>query len=371
MRLVALLERLEPGTEPLEAAERARFAFVDDMVDRGLHLLTMPATVAALIPTQRRTLGRAKHRMRGHGKVEPMRVSKVLWWRDNDEGPDAKAELAGEASAAAAEVEKALEVTPDPTAAAFFDVDNTMMMGASIFHFARGLAARKFFTFKDLSGFAMQQVKFRVGGAESHEGMQEARESALAFVKGKRVDEIVRLGEDIYDELMAEKIYSGTRAMAQTHLDAGQRVWLITATPVELAQLIAKRLGLTGALGTVAESQNGVYTGKLVGEAMHGQAKAAAIKAIAAREGLDLSRCSAYSDSSNDIPMLSLVGHPCAVNPDAQLKLYAKAHNWPIKDFRTGRKAAKVGIPAAAGTGALAGAFVAGMAMRGKRIGKD
>ena len=289
---------------------------------------------------------------------------RILRWRRGDDDVDAAAEAAGEASAAAAEVESALAVPQDPYAAAFFDVDNTMMMGASIFHFARGMAARKFFTFRDLAGFAVQQLKFRVGGAESHEGMLEAREAALGFVKGKKVADIVRLGEEIYDELMAEKIFSGTRALAQQHQDQGQRVWLITATPVELAQLIARRLGLTGALGTVAESRNGIYTGRLVGEPLHGQAKAEAIKAIAAREGLDLSRCAAYSDSSNDIPMLSLVGHPCAVNPDAQLKLYAKAHNWPIRDFRTGRKAAKVGIPAAAGTGALAGAFLAGMAMR-------
>ena len=116
---------------------------------------------------------------------------------------------------------------------------------------------------------------------------------------------------------MADKIWPGTRALAQTHLDAGQRVWLVTATPVELADVIARRLGLTGALGTVAEHVDGVYTGQLVGEPLHGQAKAEAVRALAEREGLDLRAASAYSDSANDIPMLSLVGHPCAINPDS------------------------------------------------------
>ena len=83
-----------------------------------------------------------------------------------------------------------------------------------------------------------------------------------------------RIGEEIYDEAMADKIWPGTRALAQGHLDAGQQVWLVTATPVELAQVIARRLGLTGALGTVAESVDGVYTGRLVGEPLHGPAKA-------------------------------------------------------------------------------------------------
>src|SRR5205085_1158979 len=124
---------------------------------------------------------------------------------------NASAALAGAASAAVAEVEASLVVPPDPGAAAFFDVDNTMMQGASI-----------------------------------------------------------------YDALMAARIWSGTRALAQLHLDAGQRVWLVTAAPAELASLIARRLGLTGALGTVAENRDGVYTGRLVGEPLHGPAKAEA-----------------------------------------------------------------------------------------------
>jgi len=73
-------------------------------------------------------------------------------------------------------------------------------------------------------------------------------------VAGLKVDDVVRLGEEIYDEEMADRIWAGTQALAQHHLALGQRVWLVTATPVELAQVIACRLGLTGALGTVAET---------------------------------------------------------------------------------------------------------------------
>ena len=93
------------------------------------------------------------------------------------------------------------------------------------------------------------------------------------------------------------------------HLDAGQQVWLVTATPYELAATIARRLGLTGALGTVAESVDGVFTGRLVGDILHGAGKAHAVRSLAIREGLNLRRCTAYSDSFNDVPMLSLVGH--------------------------------------------------------------
>ncbi|WP_344726161.1 HAD-IB family hydrolase [Pseudonocardia yunnanensis] len=252
----------------------------------------------------------------------------------------------------------------DLTAAAFFDVDNTMMVGASIFHFARGLAARKFFTTADLAGFAWQQLKFRVGGRETAYSTTTGRDTALSFVAGRAVSEITELGEEIYDELMADRIWAGTRALAQMHLDAGQRVWLVTATPVELALIIARRLGLTGALGTVAESVDGIYTGRLVGEILHGPAKAHAVRALAVTEGLDLRRCTAYSDSVNDVPMLSAVGTAVAVNPDSELRDVAKERGWQIRDFRTGRKAARIGVPSVIGVGAIAGAVAAGLAAR-------
>jgi len=275
-----------------------------------------------------------------------------------------RAELAGAASAAATEVENALQVPIDPAAAAFFDVDNTMMRGASIYYFARGLAARHFFSTRDLALFGWRQVKFRVGGRESHGDMTQARESALAFIADKPVTELVRHAEEIYDELMAERIWSGTRALAQLHLGAGQRVWLVTAAPIELASIISHRLGLTGALGTVSEIDNGRYTGRLVGEPLHGPAKAAAVRALAEREGLDLAQCAAYSDSANDLPMLQLVGRAMAVNPDSSLKAHAREAGWEIRDFRTGRKAAKIGVPTALGAGLVAGGVIAATARR-------
>jgi HAD superfamily hydrolase (TIGR01490 family) len=281
-----------------------------------------------------------------------------------------RAVVAGEASAAAAEVEASLAVPLDAKSAAFFDVDNTMMQGASMYYFARGLAARDFFTWRELADFAWKQISFRIRGVEDPAHMEEAKQAALSFVAGHAVSEVVDLAEDIYDDLMADRIWSGSRALAQLHLDAGQRVWLITAAPAEVAGLLARRLGLTGALGTVAEVNDGIYTGRLVGEPLHGPAKAEAIRALAANEGLDLSQCWAYSDSANDLPMLTAVGHPVAVNPDSTLKRIARENGWAVRDFRTGLKAAKVGIPAAAGAGAIAGGVAVGLAMHRRTSGR-
>ena len=278
-----------------------------------------------------------------------------------------QAALAGAASAAVATVVQA-PPEPDPSAGAFFDVDNTLMRGASIYYFARGLAARKMFGPRDLARMAWGHVYFRVRGAENSDHIDAAREAALTFVAGHKVADIVRLSEEIFDESMADRIWEPARELAQGHLRAGQRVWLVTATPVELATIISRRLGLTGALGTVAESVDGVYTGRLVGGLLHGEAKAAAVKSLADREGLDLARCAAYSDSANDLPMLQLVGHPNAVNPDAELRAEARLNEWPVHDFRSGRKVTLVALPAAAGAGAVVGGIAAGLALHRRHL---
>ncbi|PWG07288.1 HAD-IB family hydrolase [Streptomyces sp. V2] len=299
------------------------------------------------------------------------------WLTPRRRSATARSVLAGEASAeaarksskedeektAGADREPEFPVQGDDKAAAFFDLDNTVMQGAALFHFGRGLYKRKFFETRDLARFAWQQAYFRMAGHEDPEHMQDARDSALSIVKGHRVAELQSIGEEIYDEYLADRIWPGTRALAQAHLDAGQKVWLVTAAPIEIARVIARRLGLTGALGTVAESIDGVYTGRLVGELLHGPAKAEAVRALATAESLDLTRCAAYSDSHNDIPMLSLVGHPYAINPDSKLRKHARNLDWRLRDYRTGRKAARVGIPAAAGVGAVAGGTAAAIAL--------
>lgn len=306
------------------------------------------------------------------------------WLTPRRRSATARSVLAGEASAEAARKssqeledqappvdedvqEPEFPVAGDDKAAAFFDLDNTVMQGAAIFHFGRGLYKRKFFERRELTRFAWQQAWFRIAGVEDPEHIQDAQNSALSIVKGHRVAELMSIGEEIYDEYLAERIWPGTRALAQAHLDAGQKVWLVTAAPVEIATVIARRLGLTGALGTVAESIGGVYTGRLVGEPLHGPAKAEAVRALASAEGLELGRCAAYSDSHNDIPMLSLVGHPYAINPDTKLRKYARERDWRLRDYRAGRKAAKVGLPAAAGVGAVAGGTAAAIALHRRR----
>lgn len=269
------------------------------------------------------------------------------------------ASVAGRAAAAVADVEPPSHETPQHgTSAAFFDLDGTVMRGGSLFHLARGLHQRRFFTFGDVARAGWKQARFLALG-ESLDHIQQIIDQALSFVAGHSVAELTAIGADVYDEVMVDKIWPGTHKLTREHLDAGQRVWLVTATPVEVADVIAGRLGLTGALGTVAESVDGVYTGRLVGEALHGAAKAEAVRALAEREGLDLSNCTAYSDSANDIPLLSLVGRPCAVNPDARLRAHARSRGWQVHDHRSRRGIMRIGVHTAGGLGAAATTLVA------------
>lgn len=264
-----------------------------------------------------------------------------------------RSSLAGEAQAAASEVEQALAVAPDPRAAAFFDVDNTIVQGASIYHLARGMYDRGFFGRREMWEALRRQVSFRLLGAENAGHVADARVSALGLIAGHPVSELQSLAEDVFDDGMAHRIWPGTRALAQIHLDRGERVWLVTAAPIEIAEVIAQRLGLTGAMGTVAEHVDGVYTGRLVGDLLHGPAKRDVVAELVEAEGLDPAACSAYSDSVNDLPLLGLVGHPCAVNPDRRLRRHAEEQGWPVRDYRVGRRAARAGLTTAGVAGAL------------------
>ncbi|WP_125612897.1 HAD family hydrolase [Specibacter cremeus] len=241
-----------------------------------------------------------------------------------------------------------------PGEAAFFDVDNTLMKGASLFHVARKMYQKKAFTLRDAAGFAWKQATFVLRG-ESLEDVHSIRESAQKLARGISVESVALLGQEVYDEMIESKIWPGTRALTKEHLRSGRRVWLVTATPIEVAAVIAERLDLTGALATIPEIVDGEYTGKLVGEILHGPAKATAVRELAEREGLDLARCWAYSDSFNDVPLLSAVGHPVAINPDAKLRRHARERNWPVYDFRSGRRAATFGLRAATGAGIVYG----------------
>lgn len=252
--------------------------------------------------------------------------------------------------------------------AAFFDLDRTLIPGSSLFLLARGLYERDMFRVRDLVRFGWGQMMFQLRG-EQIKKVTKYRESTLDFVTGRSRSELIDWGRDIAEERILPRVYEDIVRVIDGHIERGYKTYLVTAAPIELADTIAAALGMDGAVGTVAEVDDaGYYTGRLVGEPMHGPVKAKAVAELAAENDLDLAECAAYSDSINDLPLLESVGFPHAVNPEGELRRIAMREGWPVHELRTRRRALLIGIPAGLGGAAVFGSGVAvGAALERRR----
>jgi HAD superfamily hydrolase (TIGR01490 family) len=193
---------------------------------------------------------------------------------------------------------------------------------------------RGFFTKRDIGAWVLANIRFRMTGTEKSEVISRFQKAATDFIAGHRVDEIRVIGEEIYNEFVSPSLWQGTMEIAKRHLSAGDEVWLVTASPQDFAELIASKLGFTGALGTRAETKDGKYTGNLIGNLLHGKEKSHAVKELTAKRDINIKDCFAYSDSHNDLPLLEAVGFPNAINPDAKLRIISFSSGWPVHDFR-------------------------------------
>ncbi|MDQ1556389.1 MAG: hypothetical protein QOI02_1391 [Actinomycetota bacterium] len=218
---------------------------------------------------------------------------------------------------------------------AFFDVDNTLMRGASLFHIAKAAFRQKLLTARDIARFTWQQAVFVTRG-ENLAHFSAIKAKGLELIAGHTENELRQIASEVFERDIQQRLWPETVALTREHLRKGHEVWLITAAPQIIAQVIAQRLGLTGALGTGMKAENGVFTGEFDGGMLHGEQKAVAARAFAEALNAGLEDCWAYSDSENDIPLLTLVGHRVVVNPDAALRRHAKALGWPSLELKRG-----------------------------------
>lgn len=225
--------------------------------------------------------------------------------------------------------EAALPSPSERPIVAFFDVDNTLMRGASVYYVGREAFKRGLISWRDIAVFAWHQFRFlSVGENRAH--LATAKERALGLVSGHSEEGLTALAEEIYEKRFAPRLWPETVELTKEHLAKGHEVWLITATPQLVAQVIADRLGLTGALGTRVQALDGIFTGALDGHVLHGEEKAAVAEGHARDRKAELADCWAYSDSSNDIPLLTMVGNRVVVNPDAKLRAHALERGWTV-----------------------------------------
>jgi len=251
--------------------------------------------------------------------------------------------------------------------AAFFDLDRTLMQGSSAFQFGRAAFKAGLIGRRQLVADAWANLRFRLRGATDAD-THALRDRISASLEGTRVRDLERLGADVLAGVLP-RIYPQMLAIAHEHQDAGRRVYIVTAASQELAGMLAQVLALDGAIGSqFSEVKDGVYTGRPTGLFIYRSDKARAIEELARRERIDLSGSYAYSDSGSDLPMLRVVGHPVAVNPDQELARVAREQGWEILRFdRLGRRLkAVVALAGAAAAGGIGSAAIAARTRPGR-----
>jgi HAD superfamily hydrolase (TIGR01490 family) len=242
---------------------------------------------------------------------------------------------------------------PEEKGAAFFDLDRTLMAGSSAFQFGRAAYKAGLATRRQLASDAWENVLFRLRGS-TDSGTDALRKRVGRMLEGVRVRELQRLAPDVLAGVLP-RLYPQMLEIAYEHQDAGRPIFICTAAAQEMAELMAIVLTFDGAVGSVSEVVDGHYTGRAGGPFTYREGKAEAIRDLAEREGIDLAESWAYSDSESDLPMLRLVGHPVAVNPDAELGRVARMEGWELLRFeRLGRRLRVAGAAGvAAGLGGL------------------
>jgi len=216
-------------------------------------------------------------------------------------------------------------------AAAFFDLDRTLLRRSSALALAGSFRERGLISRRQLLNAAAWQLLFVARGA-SHEAVRSAAEDGLRVLAGYRVADLRELVAEAMEPVLRPLVYAEPLRLVEQHRQRGERVFVVSATLQEIVEAIAEDLGFDGALGTICEVRDGSYTGRAV-RALHAEAKAECLQEVAEREGLDLAACTAYSDSHTDLPFLEAVGHPVAVNPDRELRRIAADRGWPVLDF--------------------------------------
>ncbi|TAK70041.1 MAG: HAD-IB family hydrolase [Actinomycetota bacterium] len=251
-------------------------------------------------------------------------------------------------------------------AAAFFDLDKTILARSSAFAFARPFYQGGLIGRSDLLRSAYAQFVYLVSGAD-HDQMEQMRAYMSALCSGWEVERVRQIVAETLDTVVDPLVYAEAVELIDEHRAAGRDTIVISSSGTELVEPIGARLGVDLAIGTQLAIDDGRYTGEILFYA-YGEGKAEAMRALAAERGYDLAACYAYSDSQTDLPMLELVGHPVATNPDAELRRVAAERDWPIRDFarpvalrstRAARARRRTAVGAAVGAAAVGVAWYA------------
>jgi HAD superfamily hydrolase (TIGR01490 family) len=243
--------------------------------------------------------------------------------------------------------------------AAFFDLDKTIIAKSSVLAFGRPFYREGLLSRRTIVKSLYAQVVFMLVGADA-EKMEKLRVAMSAMTRGWNRDHVASIVRETLTDVIEPIIFAEALELFDEHHAAGRKVVIVSSAPVEVVEPLAEFLGADEAIGTRAEiDEDGNYTGELEFYA-YGAHKADAVHQLAARAHINLAMSYAYSDSITDLPMLELVGHPVAVNPDRELARVARERDWEVREFeRPVRLRDRVPVPPAGPTIAVGGALAA------------
>jgi HAD superfamily hydrolase (TIGR01490 family) len=209
--------------------------------------------------------------------------------------------------------------------AAFFDLDKTVIAKSSLVALGPELHARGLLHRRTLIRAGLAQLWFLRFGADDKR-LDRVRASVLKVTRGWDRDEVRQLVKETINDAIEPIIYAEALELIDYHQAHNEEVYLVSSAPAEIVEPFAELLGITGAIASRSTFDEMEFFAQ-------GANKAVAIRELAAERGIDLDASYAYSDSETDVPMLEVVGHPYAVNPDRQLARIAHERQWPILTF--------------------------------------
>ena len=217
-------------------------------------------------------------------------------------------------------------------AAAFFDLDKTVIAKSSALAFGRPFYRDGLINRRDVVKAAYAQLSFKIGGADDAQ-IARIRDYMAQLCKGWSVDQVHQIVNETLNEIINPYVYAEAAALIEEHRRAGRDVILVSASGEELVRPIGESLGISDIIATRMAVKDGKYSGEVEFYAA-GPNKLTAVRQLAAERGYHLQDSYAYSDSISDLPLLEAVGHPNAVNPDRALRKAAIERQWPMLEFR-------------------------------------
>ena len=244
-------------------------------------------------------------------------------------------------------------------AAAFFDLDKTLMAGSSGMQFARVATRHGIVGRRQLASWAVEHLRYRLRGT-TDERTTEVLRVARELISGVSTRALERMNPEVMAAILP-RIYPQMLDEVYAHQDAGRATFIVSAAGNGVVEPLADVLGMDGGIGTSYEiDEDDAFTGRFDGPFVYGPGKVEAMQAFAVEHGIDLSESYAYSDSLSDLPMLRAVGHPVAVNPDPALAEIAREEGWQTMRFeRLGRRLVALAVTVLATVGGFGATRIA------------